>query len=155
MRMAIQIRRLGPGDEAVLQQLAADEPEFDVAGRSEPAEPVSRADAAAYLADPTVLHWVAEDDGLVVGDLLCYVERRSTKRPRDLLLYEIGVRESYRRQGIGTTLLEVMRKWMEDESVEEVWVLADNPEAEKFYASFGFARDEGQPVQMTLSLEAE
>jgi GNAT superfamily N-acetyltransferase len=155
MRMAIQIRRLGPGDEAVLQQLAADEPEFDVAGRSEPAEPVSRADAAAYLADPAVLHWVAEDDGLVVGDLLCYVERRSTKRPRDLLLYEIGVRESYRRQGIGTTLLEVMRKWMEDESVEEVWVLADNPEAEKFYASFGFARDEGQPVQMTLSLRAE
>jgi hypothetical protein len=48
-----------------------------------------------------------------------------------------------------------MRKWMEDESVEEVWVLADNPEAEKFYASFGFARDEGQPVQMTLSLGAE
>jgi GNAT superfamily N-acetyltransferase len=155
MRMAIQIRRLGPGDEAVLQQLAADEPEFDVAGRSEPAEPVSRADAAAYLADPAVLHWVAEDDGLVVGDLLCYVERRSTKRPRDLLLYEIGVRESYRRQGIGTTLLEVMRKWMEDESVEEGWVLADNPEAEKFYASFGFARDEQQPVQMSLSLGAE
>jgi GNAT superfamily N-acetyltransferase len=155
MRMTIQIRRLGPGDEAVLQQLAADEPEFDVAGRSEAAEPVSRADAAAYLADPTVLHWVAEDDGLVVGDLLCYVERRSTKRPRDLLLYEIGVRERYRRQGIGTRLLEAMRKWMEDESVEEVWVLADNPVAEEFYTSFGFARDEEQPVQMTLSLGAE
>jgi hypothetical protein len=48
-----------------------------------------------------------------------------------------------------------MRKWMEDESVDEVWVLADNPEAEKFYASFGFARDEEQPVQMTMSLGAE
>ena len=153
--MPIRVRRLGPGDEAVLEQLAADEPDFDVAGRSEPAEPVSRADAATYLADPAVLHWVAEDGDLVVGDLLCYVERRSTERSRDLLLYEIGVRERYRRQGIGTRLLEAMRKWMEEESVEEVWVLADNPEAEKFYASFGFVRDEEQPVQMTLSLEAE
>jgi GNAT superfamily N-acetyltransferase len=153
--MAIQVRRLGPGDETVLQQLAADDPDFDVPGRSEPAEPVPRADLTAYLADPTVLHWVAEDAGLVVGDLLCYVERRSTKRPRDLLLYEIGVRERYRRQGVGTRLLESMRKWMEDESVEEVWVLADNREAEKFYASFGFVRDEEQPVQMTLSRGAE
>jgi GNAT superfamily N-acetyltransferase len=153
--VAIEVRLLGPGDEAVLKRLAADEPDFDIAGRSEPGEPVSPADAAAYLADPTVLHWVAEDDGLVVGDLLCYVERRSTRTPRQLLLYEIGVRERYRRQGIGTRLLEAMRKWMEDESVEEGWVLADNPEAEKFYASFGFARDEQQPVQMSLSLGAE
>jgi GNAT superfamily N-acetyltransferase len=153
--MSIRVRRLGPGDEAVLEQLAADEPDFDVPGRSQPAEPVSRADVAAYLADPTVLHWVAEDDDYVVGDLLCYVERRSTARPRDLLLYEIGVRDRYRRQGIGTRLLEVMRKWMDDESVKDVWVLADNPEAEKFYASFGFARDEEQPVQMSLSLEAD
>ena len=153
--MAIQVRRLGPGDEVVLKQLAADEPDFDVPGRSQPAEPVSRADAAAYLADPTVLHWVAEDDDYVVGDLLCYVERRSTGRPRDLLLYEIGVRERYRRQGIGTMLLEAMGKWMEDESVKDDWVLADNPEAEKFYTSFGFARDEEQPVQMSLSLEAD
>ncbi|HEX2433431.1 MAG TPA: hypothetical protein VHI55_05705, partial [Gaiellaceae bacterium] len=64
--MPIRVRRLGPGDEAVLEQLAADEPDFDVAGRSEPAEPVSRADAATYLADPAVLHWVAEDGDLVV-----------------------------------------------------------------------------------------
>jgi GNAT superfamily N-acetyltransferase len=153
--VAIEVRLLGPGDEAVLGRLAADEPDFDIAGRSEPAEPVSPADAAAYLADPAVLHWVAEDDGLVVGDLLCYVERRSTRTPRQLLLYEIGVRERYRRQGIGTRLLEAMRKWMEDESVEEGWVLADNPVAERFYASFGFVRDEEQPVQMSLSLRAE
>jgi hypothetical protein len=34
-------------------------------------------------------------------------------------------------------------------------VFADNPEAEKFYGSFGFVRDEVQPAQMTLSREAE
>ena len=48
-----------------------------------------------------------------------------------------------------------MRKWMEDEGVTEVWVLADNPEAEKFYGSFGFVRDEEQPVQLTLSRGVE
>jgi hypothetical protein len=50
---------------------------------------------------------------------------------------------------------EAMRKWMEDEGVTEVWVLADNPEAEKFYGSFGLVRDEEQRLQMTLSREAE
>jgi hypothetical protein len=44
---------------------------------------------------------------------------------------------------------------MADESVEEVWVLADNREAEKSYESFGLARDADQPVQMSLWLRPE
>ena len=46
-----------------------------------------------------------------------------------------------------------MRRWMEDESVGEAWVLADNPGAESFYAACGFARDEDQVVQMLLDVD--
>jgi N-acetylglutamate synthase-like GNAT family acetyltransferase len=99
-----------------------------------------------------VLHWVAEEDGVVVGHLLCYVELRRAGEARQLLLYEIGVRQASRRRGVGTRLMQAMRQWMKDEGVVEAWVLADNPRAKAFYAACGFARDDEQPIQMTLRL---
>jgi GNAT superfamily N-acetyltransferase len=146
------IRRLGPGDEGVLAVLAADEADFDLEEGSGPREPVTGADAAAYLGDPSVLHWVAEEEGVVVGHLLAYLERRRAGPPRQVLLYEIGVREAHRRHGVGRALVETMRRWMIDEDVTEAWVPADSGEAEAFYAACGFARDDVQPVQMTLQL---
>ena len=74
-----------------------------------------------------MLHWVAEEDGVVVGHLLCYVELRRAGEARQLLLYEIGVRQASRRRGVGTRLMQAMRQWMKDEGVVEAWVLADNP----------------------------
>lgn len=142
---------LGPGDERVLEELAAEEPDFDVPGRSSPRRPLTSADAEAYLADPCVLHWVAEEDGRLLGFLLCYLERRRAGAARQLLLYEIGVRSGYRRRGVGTKLVQTMREWMNEAAVHDVWVLADNAEAEAFYAACGFMRDEEQPVQMSLS----
>jgi GNAT superfamily N-acetyltransferase len=70
---------------------------------------------------------VGEEDGVVVGHLLCYVELRRAGQMRQLLLYEIGVRQASRRRGIGTALMQSMRRWMNDEGVVEAWVLADNP----------------------------
>ena len=146
------VRRLGPGDEAILARLAEGDADFDLPGRGSPRRPLTDADGAAHLADPSVLHWVAEDDRSVVGHLLAYVERRWSGDPRQLLLYEIGVREASRGRGVGRALVEAMRSWMEEEGVSEAWVLADNPGAEAFYASCGFVRDDEQPVQMTLAL---
>ncbi len=154
-RANVTVRRLRPGDEAVLAQLAADAPDFDIAGRTSRQAALSSTDANAYLTDPSVLHWVAEDaSGTVLGDLVCYVERRPSSPPRQLLLYEIGVRSRYRRQGVGRKLLEAMREWLRAEGVNDVWVLADNPDAEEFYSALGFERDEEQAVQMSLSLES-
>jgi GNAT superfamily N-acetyltransferase len=150
--LALGIRLLGPGDEGVLRILAQDETDFDLPERGRPRAPVTGDDARAYLDDPAVLHWVAEDDGVIVGHLLSYLERRRAGAPRQLLLYEIGVRKASRRRGIGRALVEAMRKWMSVEGVAEAWVLSDNQGAESFYAACGFARDDEQPVQMTLRL---
>ena len=143
------IRLLGPGDEEVLALLAAEEPDFDVPGGSSPGEPTS--DPAGYLADPGVLHWVAEEDGRVTGFLLAYLQRRRAGAATQLMVYEIGVREAYRRGGVGRALVGAMREWMEAHGVRKAWVLA-TPEAEPFYAACGFVRDY-VPVQMTLSLD--
>jgi GNAT superfamily N-acetyltransferase len=138
--MPFSIRRLGPGDEAVLELLAREAPEFDLAGRTSPEQALSAADAADYLTDPAVLHWVAEEDGHVLGELLCHFLRLPSEAGRELLLYSIGVREGERRRGVGRALVEEMLGWMKAACVPEVWVLADNPAAEAFYAACGFAR---------------
>jgi ribosomal protein S18 acetylase RimI-like enzyme len=144
-------RRLGPGDEAVLALLAAQADDFDLAGRSTPEGPLSPEDAAAYLADPMVLHWVAEEGGRVVGQILCHLLRMPSGESRELLLYAIGVRSGDRRRGVGSELVREMLGWMKDAGVDLVWVLADNPGAEAFYAASGFKRG-GEGDQGVLML---
>jgi N-acetylglutamate synthase-like GNAT family acetyltransferase len=87
-----------------------------------------------------VLHWVAEEDGRVLGELLCHFLRLPSEAGSEVLLYSIGVRESERRRGVGRALVQEMLGWMKDAGVPEVWVLADNPAAEAFYAACGFIR---------------
>ena len=148
------IRRLGPGDEAVLALIAEQAFDFDLEGLTGPEPPLSASDAASYLADPGVLHWVTEEEGgRVVGELLCHLLRLPSGAGRELLLYSIGVRENERRRGVGTALVREMLRWRDDTGVPEVWVLADNPGAEAFYAACGFRRgaDSEQGVLMILN----
>ena len=88
----------------------------------------------------------------LVGHLLCYLQRRRSGDALQLLLYEIGVRDDHRRQGIGKALVSEMEGWMRESGVASVWVLADNDAAEAFYAACAFSRDDPQPVQMSRRL---
>ena len=65
--------------------------------------------------------------------------------PREVLLYEIGVREAWRRQGVGRLLQAELEAWMAANAVSTAWVLADGDGAEEFYAACGFAAAEPQP----------
>ncbi|NLE22365.1 MAG: GNAT family N-acetyltransferase [Actinobacteria bacterium] len=138
--MTVSIRRLGPGDEELLAAIAGEADDFDLPGASAPEEPLDHAQAVAYLTDPAVLHvhWVAEEDGLLVGELLCHVLRLPSAAGRELLLYSIGVRSAYRRRGIGTALMREMLGWARREGIEVVWVVADNAGAAAFYVACGF-----------------
>ena len=138
--MAFDIRRLGPGDEAVLEAIALQAPDFDLAHRSEPDVPLAPEHAHAYLTHPAVLHWVAESGGEVAGEMLCHVLPLPHGAGRELLLYSIGVRSAHRRQGVGRALIATMLEWAREAGVPLIWVLADNPGAEAFYAACGFAR---------------
>jgi len=151
--MSVSIRRLGPGDEATLEMLAKDDADFDLEGRGEPLIPSKPSTARAYLANPSVLHWVASENGAVVGFLYCaYIMLRSDPG-HELLLYEIGVRQAARRSGVGRALLDHMETWMKQNGVSEVWVCADNEVAVAFYRGCGFAAEQPQPVYLTRTLE--
>ena len=115
--MSVSIKRLGPGDEATLDLLAKDDADFDLEGRGAPLPPLRLGMARAYLANPGVLHWVASEDGAVVGFLYCaYILLRSDPG-HELLLYEIGVRKAARRSGVGRALLDHMEGWMKQNDV--------------------------------------
>ena len=94
----------------------------------------------SYFADPNVLHWVAEDDGRLVGEVLCHYLRLPSGPGRELLLYSIGVRERYRRQGVGRALMKTVLAWAREADIPEIWLVADNPGAEEFYVACGYVR---------------
>lgn len=143
------IRRLGPSDVVLLQGLASDDADFDLDDREATRAALSDQQAREYLADPNVLHWVAEENGAVQGFLQCQVVRKHAGSPIELLLYEIGVRRAARRRGIGRALARAMFAWMAEHQVTEAWVLADNEEAIAFYRACGFSQSNGMAVYMT------
>jgi GNAT superfamily N-acetyltransferase len=138
------VRRLSAGDEAILAACtrADDRFELDQLG-ARPSIPLDADAAAAFLADPSVLFWVAEAGGRPIGMLLCYIQRRRSAGDwAELALYEIGVDVEWRMKGVGRALLSSMEQWMRASGVHEVWVPAA-PTAVDFYRACGFDPDEG------------
>ncbi len=147
--MALSVRRLGPGDEPILDFLAANDADFDLEGRGEPLRPLDADAARRYLENPAVLHWIVTDGDTLAGFLYCLHVPLRAGDGSELLLYEIASRQGYRRRGIGRALVAAMDAWMQANDVPEVWVLADNRVAVDFYRACGFATDDAQPVYMT------
>lgn len=146
--MSISIRRLGAGDERALEFLAVEAADFGLADRGAAPTPLGAAAAGRYLANPAVLHWVAVDDHEIVGDLACILLPLRSGGGQELLVYDIGVRASWRGRGVGRALLAHMESWMRENGVGEVWVLSD-PDAMEFYRACGFDAEDPQPVYMT------
>ena len=151
--MAVAIRKLGPGDESILEEFAIHDADYDVEGRSKGKEPLNRTAAREYLRNPAVLFWAAFEDAMPVGFLQCFVLALRAKTENELLLYEIGVHHARRRLGIGRALLNEMRTWMQSNRVVEAWVLADNPIAVEFYKSCGFAAQDEMNVYMEWRIQ--
>ncbi|THF86448.1 GNAT family N-acetyltransferase [Deinococcus sp. KSM4-11] len=140
------IRRLGPGDEAALAWVARDETDFT---GEEPTPPLNAGNAHAYLADPQVWHWHAEDaQGRPVGFLMAYVHRNRHGEGRHVMFEEIGVREAWRRRGVGRALVGALHAQMRAEAISLVWVLADNDVAQTFYEDAGYEVTELQGVML-------
>ena len=115
------IRRLGPGDEAIVEQLAEDAPQ------------------TALLEDRNTIFLVAFVDDEPVGFAFGYVLPRRHRRPTALFVYEIEVDEPYRRRGIATRLLRELLA-----GHDEAFVLTepDNDAANVLYASLGGKRSD-------------
>jgi ribosomal protein S18 acetylase RimI-like enzyme len=118
----VTIRRLGPGDEDVVRRLA----------EQEPARP-------ELLADPRTVFVAALDGGHPVGFAFGYELPRRHGQPTELLVYELGVDEPYRRRGVATRL---MRELLDGRDGGFVLTEPDNDAANATYRSLGGRRSE-------------
>jgi ribosomal protein S18 acetylase RimI-like enzyme len=136
--VTIEIRRLGPGDSALLERLADDV--FD--------EPVRADRLAAYLAEPGHVLLVALDDGVVVGQAAAVVHRHPDK-PAELYVDEVGVAPAFQRRGIATRLLAELFTLGKGLGCAAAWVAteADNLPARRLYEGFGAP---GEPCMVYL-----
>ena len=124
----MSIRRLGAGDERQLQELCR---------RFKDRVP-SDEEAVAFLARNDIHVWVAEVDGELAGFAYAYVLLR-IDGDTSVFLYELGVDERFRRQGLGRALVDEARRLAETAGAAKMWVDTsyDNEPARRTYAAAG------------------
>jgi GNAT superfamily N-acetyltransferase len=122
------IRRLGAGDERILQALAA---RFKAHAGDED-------EARAFLDDERNLAFAALDDTDPIGFAYGYVLDRIDGR-RGALLYELEVVPEHRRRGVGRALVEAFLSAAAEAGAYKAWVQADegNDPARRTYAAAG------------------
>lgn len=107
--------------------------------------------AQAWLTDERNLAVAAFVDGRPVGLAYGYRLERLDLRPDGLLLYSVDVEEAHRRRGIGTALLEAMRR----HAPGGMWLLTNtsNEAAMKLYERAGGCRPNLDDVMWTFPAE--
>jgi len=82
------IRSLESGDDGVLAVLATDAADFELSDNGDPLPALDGQESARYLSDSSVIHWVAFDDGEILGSLVTIALPLPISPGVKLLLYE-------------------------------------------------------------------
>lgn len=107
-----------------------------------------------FLENPDNVLFVAFWEGKAAGFLTAHRLQRFDKRKAEILLYEIGVNESFRRKGIGKALIEEVKNWGKEVGADEVWVLTNksNIPANALYKSAGGAPENPDDIMYVFKL---
>ena len=127
--MELKVRRLEPPEAALAASVV----------RTFAAKEVSVADLKKFLSNPANYLIVAEMDGELAGFLLAHALERLKEASRKMFIYEIEVKASCRRQGVGTALIRYVRGIVRREGMMSAFVFTNysNDGAVKFYQSTG------------------
>ncbi len=120
----MNVRRLEPGDELVVEALAT---------RGPPAR------AAKLLADDNTIFVVAFEGDDPIGLVLAYDLVRRHGEPSKVFVYEVDVLPVHHRRGVGTAMFGELARVARERGVAHGWVLTDrdNVSAMEFYRSVG------------------
>jgi ribosomal protein S18 acetylase RimI-like enzyme len=129
--MAVEIRRVGAADAALLARVA--DGVFDYA--------VDRGVLAGFLTAPGHHLVVALQDGEVVGQAAAMLHRHPDERPTELYVDELAVAPAWQRRGIARLLLDELFALGRELGCREAWVGTedDNAAATALYESRGAA----------------
>ena len=107
-RPTITVRRLRPGDDRLLAELAERNADFSAIDDGHDLEPLSANESVTFLADDRTATFVAFVGDEVVG--FCYALElyRRHSALRHLCIYEVGVSSRHRNIGVGPALVEAV-----------------------------------------------
>ena len=136
------IRRLVPGDESIVADLAAERAlTFD--------------ETAALLADERTFYLVALEGESPVGFVFAHELLRRHGDRKQLFVYDLDVTESSRRRGVGTALLRELERLACTRGIRTSFVLTNetNQPAMSLYRSLGGVRTNEDDVMWEFELE--
>lgn len=107
-----------------------------------------------FLHNPDNALFVAFEGEQAIGFATAHRLQRFDKRQAEVLLYEIGVDEAFRRQGVGKALIIALKDWGKEVGADEVWVLTENNNqaAQALYVAAGGKRDTPDSTMFTFPL---
>lgn len=138
----VVVRRLRPGDEDVVAHLADRNDHFGTYEERDPLPRLDDADARAFLRDDRTATFVAFAGDEPVGFVYaCELYRRHTVL-RHLCIYEIGVSDRHRGQGVGQALLDAVADHARAEGIDRGFVITttSNTAAMALYEAAGGQR---------------
>ena len=115
----------------------------------------NEAEGNKFLANQDNALFVAFEDNTPTGFLTAHRLQRFDSRKAEVLLYEMGVHEDYRRKGIGKALIEEVKKWAKEVGAAEVWVLTEksNIPAMAMYQSAGGQEEAPGTIMFVYKIE--
>ena len=131
--MALTLRRMQPGNEAMFQSIAPEV--FD--------EPIDAGRLHDYLRAPGHLMVLAFEGELVVGQCAGVLHRHPDK-PTELYIDEVGTAATHRRMGIARLMMDELFAWGRELGCEEAWLgtETDNEPAKALYRRYKPEEDE-------------
>jgi ribosomal protein S18 acetylase RimI-like enzyme len=145
----VEIRKASPADAPTVAKLGAVVQAFHHEHRPDWFKPAEAEGAVElyeqFLLDPSVVIYVAEDEtrhplGYALVRVLDRPESPLTWGAKVIEIDQIGVTSDQRRHGVGTALLQAVRKLAEESGTDRVHltVWGFNEAAQAFFASQGF-----------------
>lgn len=101
----------------------------------------------AYLEDilgsETFIALAAQEEERVIGGLAAYVLRKFEQARSEIYIYDLGVAEDRRREGVGTALIEELKSMAAARGAYVIFVQADltDPPAIALYSKLGTRED--------------
>lgn len=137
--MSVAVRRLGSNDAASMRALNRLFAEAFEDGDTYPAEGPDEAYLAARLARPDIIVLCAYSGDTLVGGLVAYVLHKLEQVRAEVYIYDLAVREAFRRQGVATALIEGLKLYARQAGAWVIYVQADyvDPPAVALYEKLG------------------
>ena len=121
------IARLGPDDLAAMQEANRLFSEvFGEEGYHGP--PPGEAYLRKLLSDDKFIALVARIDGQMIGALAGYELVKFETERSEIYIYDLAVREEFRRRGVATALIDRLKAVARDEGAWVIFVQADPPD---------------------------